>query len=116
MTKLNNITITTISSAVAGNRAFMDTIPDDLAVAAGDRAVARIQQRADALLAGTIDVQGFLNTCKAQSAIIMKAYGDCKNSIVTGVILLVITNIAGMMVMLNKELDSANAEDTASVE
>ena len=116
MTKLNTITITTIKSAVAGNRAFMDTIPDDLAVAAGDRAVARIQQRADALLAGTIDAQGFLNTCKSQSAILTKAYGDCKNTIVTGTILLVITNIAGMMVMLNKEIESASAEEIASAE
>ena len=116
MKKLSSITIATINSAVAGNRAFMDTIPDDLAVAAGDRVVDRIQQRADALLAGDIDVQGFLNTCKSQSAILTKAYGDCKNTIVTGIILLVITNIAGMMVMLNKELESEDAEETASAE
>ena len=92
--KLDNILI--------GNESLMDMIPDDEALSSADRAVAMIRQKGDAFMAGTIDQDAFLRTLKTQSSVIVKAYGDCKNTIIINTITLVIGNIAGMMAMLRK--------------
>lgn len=91
-----------LENFVIDNESLMDSIPDDEALVAADRAVAMIHQRTDALLNGSIDQESFLHTLKTQSSVIVKSYGDCKNMVTVSIITLVVTNIAGMMAMLRK--------------
>jgi len=92
--KLNNLFI--------DNESLMDSIPDDDAPAAADRAIAMIRQRGEAFLAGSIDQESFLHTLKTQSSVIVKAYSDCKNLVTVSIITLVVANIAGTMAMIRK--------------
>lgn len=94
-----------LENVLIENESLMDSIPDDEALAAADRAIAMIRQRGEAFLAGSINQESFIHTLKTQSSVVVKAYGDHTNKITINIITLVVANIAGIMAILRKEVE-----------